>query len=281
MSKQALEGKRLNAFGYDPDDLVIVGLDTSDGPEHPLFDERAKLPVSEAFVKNVCVHGVLEPVLVRKDGGRVLVVAGRQRVKAARAANVLLRDEGSEAIEVPVMLRRGGDAVMAGVMISENEVRCADELATKLKKLERLVAQGWHEDDLAVAFGVSAQTVRSWLSLTEASKEVKTAVSAGLLSATAGAKIAALPRSDQAGAVEAATKDGKASVAKAGRVAKSKKDGSANSIEPPSKRVLRKLSKIQGPWDRVDAGLLLDWVLGEIPDTEVPHLGAMLKKLGR
>jgi hypothetical protein len=42
MPKQALDGTRINAFGMEPKDLVIVGFDTDDGPEHPLWDERVK-----------------------------------------------------------------------------------------------------------------------------------------------------------------------------------------------------------------------------------------------
>ena len=73
MSKQALEGQRLNAFGMDPDKLTIIGLDTDDGPEHPLYDERVRLPLDESFVKNVKVYGVIEDVIVCKDAdGRVL-----------------------------------------------------------------------------------------------------------------------------------------------------------------------------------------------------------------
>lgn len=284
-SKQSLDGTRLNAFGMNPDSITIIGLDTKDGPEHALYDKRINLPVSEALVLNIMAIGVIEPVIVFKDGDRVLVVAGRQRVRAAREANKRLTAQGAEPIVVPAMAKRGSDGTMLGVMISENELRVEDLLESKLPKLEKYLATGATEEDAAIRFGVTGQTIRNWLALLEAAPAVKKAVQGGLLSATAGAKIASLPRADQSAAVEEATKDGKASVAKAERITKTKKKNAANgaddkTITPPSKRLLRKLVT-GGEFQQldVDAFQVLKWVLGDVETARVKGLTALMRTI--
>ena len=70
---------------YDPTHLIIVGLDIEEDGS-PLNDERATWDVDEPMVKNIMVYGIQQPVLVRREAGKIYVVDGRQRVKAARTA---------------------------------------------------------------------------------------------------------------------------------------------------------------------------------------------------
>ena len=123
MSKQALNGRRLNAFGMDPMDLTVIGHDTEDGPDHPLYDERVKLPIDDAMVMNIASLGVREPIIVRKNGDAVEVVDGRRRVLHARVANELLAKKGEPLITVPAMLAKGDACLMEQVAISLNEIR--------------------------------------------------------------------------------------------------------------------------------------------------------------
>jgi hypothetical protein len=106
--KTAIDAKRGNLFLVPPEDITIIGLDTEDGPEHPLFDERVLLPVDEALARNIAIHGVIEPVVIRKNGDDVIeVIDGRQRVRSARLANERLEAEGKEPVLVPVVRRVG------------------------------------------------------------------------------------------------------------------------------------------------------------------------------
>jgi ParB family chromosome partitioning protein len=283
-AKKALAGKRLNAFAMDPAQLLIVGIDTKDGPEHYLWDVRIKLPVNVALAKNINKNGVLEAVKVRKDGDRTLVVAGRQRVRAARLANEWRDAKGLEPILVPVMLERGGDARMVDVMVSENELRANDNVEAKLSKLERFMSLGRSEEDAAVQFGVEPATIRNWLPLPEAGPAVKRAFTAGLLPATAAIKIAKLPRAEQAKAVADVTKDGKATVAAADRAARSARDPkAAPAIVPPRKRLLKKLcgrgalfALLHSDNDAKDYGdgfrEALMWALGDLPTSAIVGL---------
>jgi len=81
-SKTAFDASRISAFGFDPDDLVLI-----EDPKHPLYDARIKLPLKPEFVANIKALGVTVPVVVRKIDGRPVVIDGRQRVRAAIEAN--------------------------------------------------------------------------------------------------------------------------------------------------------------------------------------------------
>ena len=78
------------------------------------YDERALLPIDEALVLDIMDQGVLEPVLAIRKGGASIVIAGRQRVKAAREA----KRRGCE-ISVPVIFKRGDELRILGMTIAE------------------------------------------------------------------------------------------------------------------------------------------------------------------
>ena len=196
--KTALDAKRGTLFLVPPEDITIIGLDTEDGPEHPLFDERVLLPVDEALARNIQIHGVIEPVVIRKNGDDVIeVIDGRQRVRSARLANKRLEAEGKEPVLVPVVRRVGVDAQHYGVMISANELRRDDTPLARARKAGRYLAMGRTEEDAAEQFGVDVATVRGWLRLLDLAPEVQEAVEAGKLSALAAKQVAGLTREEQ------------------------------------------------------------------------------------
>lgn len=203
MSKQALPGTRLNMFGMDPDDVVIIGLDTDDGPDHPLWDERIKLPVDEALGLNMAHYGNIEPVIVRKNGSVPEVVDGRQRVRAARWVNEkVLIPRGETPLKLKVIAQTGEDDKISGVMISANEQRKDDDPLTKARKLQRFLELGNSDKDAALAFGVTTTTIRNWKKLLNLAPEVQEAVESGQLSASAAAEVSDLPREDQVKVIE-------------------------------------------------------------------------------
>lgn len=112
MAKTAVEAPRTNAWLFDPEQLKLV-TDES----HHLYDPRIHLPIDEAMVKNIMVNGVIEPVIIAKEGQDVIVVDGRQRTKNAIEANKRLTAEGKEPVKVTCIIRRGDDASLFGVLI--------------------------------------------------------------------------------------------------------------------------------------------------------------------
>lgn len=169
------EGKT-NLLLFAPENLTLVT-----DKAHPLYDERVNLPVDENMVLNIMYQGVIEPIVVRKnrETGETEVVAGRQRVKNAIEANVRLRAKGCEPVRVPATIRNGSDGEMAGVMISENEIRRADTPMGRADKMAQLLKFGKTENDLAIVFGCSEATVKIHLALLECCAAVRNAVEAG------------------------------------------------------------------------------------------------------
>jgi ParB family chromosome partitioning protein len=285
MAKQALPGRRGNHFFMRPEDLCVVGHDTADGPEHPLYDERVKHPLDDGMVRNIMFHGVLEPVLVRKDGDVPEVVAGRRRVLHAREANRRLHEQGHEEIEIPVIVRKGTDAAMAGIMISENEIRRDDGPLAKARKAQWLTERGRDLHEIAVYFGVTTQAVKGWLALMDCDDVVLQAVEDGELSATAAAQLATLPRKAQRETWrELAASEGKVTVAKASATAKAKSGGKdkgkpakAPSLAPGKRKIAAVLAYAEET-EALDAQAIgvLRWVLGQEEGSETRGLASVL-----
>lgn len=181
----------------DPNDLIIIGLDTEDGPEHPLFDERVFYELDEHFVRNIMVNGVNTPVAVREEAGQNLVVFGRQRVRAAREASKRLSSAGDPSVKVPIRRLTGDDGQIMGIMISENAHRKGDDVLSNARKAARLLQRIGDINEVAVHFGRSVTQVRNWLRLVEADPEIHEAIRTEAISASAGIEIAHKPREEQ------------------------------------------------------------------------------------
>lgn len=197
---QALEGQRRPAFNMDPDDLIIVGLD-ADSPRH-LYDPRASLPLDEDFVEDIMAHGIMQNIVVAKIDGKVYVVAGRQRVKAAREANKRLKAIGKDGIMVPTLSpTKGDDDDLALLATRENSMRKADDAFAIGERATFLVNQGIEPKNVAKALRISVAQLTGALKLKEASKEVRQAAKDGTLAVSHAIELAALPKDEQAAAL--------------------------------------------------------------------------------
>lgn len=198
MAKNSIEAYgaagKSNLLFFDPEKLTLVTDEKS-----PLYDPRVHLPVSESLVLNIMHHGVLQPITINKDAetGIVSVVAGRQRVKAAREANRRLAAKGCELVQVPAVPRRAEAADLAGVMASENELREADTPLGRAGKMRRLMTYGKTEADLAMLFGCSSTTVKNTLALLDCIADVRKAVESGEINVGHALQVSTLPPNEQ------------------------------------------------------------------------------------
>ncbi len=250
MGKTAIEGARRGTVFYvDPNILVIIGIDTDDGPEHPLWDVTARTTeIERPMVDNIKTYGVFENILAVKEAdGRLVVDDGRRRILHARIARKEQERAGEVLVEVPVVLIRGDDATKMGIMISANEHRRGDDPITKAQKAARAMRlTGKSEAEAAADFGVTTQTLKTWLRLLEADPRVKKAVTEGVISDTAAGHLAKLPKPEQAaalvGAVETAKADGhkRVTVDRARAVA-NKTAGREENVGISSRKVLKQL----------------------------------------
>lgn len=203
MSKLDMEGTaKRDLFLVPPEKLFIIGIDTADGPEHPLYDERIKLPIDPNMVADVARFGVLQPIKARRNGANLEVVVGRQRVRWAREANLKLP---GDPVRVPTVIMSADDRESSLVMIAENEVRQDDPVTVKSARVRDLVERrGYSVKEVALAFGRTQATIKAWLSLTNLDPTVASKIDSGEVSASAGAALAVLPRERQRVAVEQA-----------------------------------------------------------------------------
>lgn len=241
MAAAPMPAKRGNLHHYDPNELVIIGLDTKDGPEHELWDERIKLPVDDKVVANITTYGVKEPVIVRKGvDGRVEVVDGRGRTRASREANKLLKKSGEELLYVPVVFESGDEVHMQGVSISLNEIRRDDDTIVKAEKCMRLLARNGNDIKAAAgAFGVSTAAIKNWIKVGELTPKVKKAVAAGEISASAAAELHGLEKEEQIAKLDKLLAGAKANGKKKATTSSAKKAAGKKTVVP--KRVLMKL----------------------------------------
>lgn len=287
MAKQALDGKRFNGFRMDPNELVIVGLDTDDSSDSSeLWDERIFQPVSENLIRNIMRRGVLSPVVVRKNGPRVEVVDGRQRVRAARDANVRLLDEGSVAtILVPCIVDRYGAGDALGVMITLNENRLDDNPMVRAQKAQRLLKFDRNLEDVANDFSVTVQGLKNMLALLDLGPAVQKLVRERKLAQSLAVTLLDLTHDEQEKKALEWIEAGAVTVEEGKRQRKERENGGADPepvrTKPPSRTVLRKVAENEEFVAELspDAQAILRWVLGDHSAVRrIKGLTALLKE---
>ncbi len=265
MAKSAIDAPRLNAFAIEPERLVIVT-----DEKHHLYDERVKLPLDENLVRNIMVHGVQVPVLVVKEGNDILVVDGRQRVRAAIEANLRLEKEGAAPVRITILPKRGHDSELFSICILANEMRQDDSPLVKARKANRLLTMNPDKKACAATFGVSAAQLDRWLALLDLDPKVQKAIERGDVSATAATELVGLSREDQVAQLDVLKQGSEATgvkaTAKTVKRAVKKKVSGTTEYEAPSRRDLKKVYDNAG-LDEEDK-FLLGWVLGLVSADE-------------
>ena len=193
-------GQTLN---YLPEALTLVT-----EKDHPLYDERVDLPVDSALVRSIMSRGVIEPIVIRRNGtdpkgfAIVEVIDGRQRVKACLQANVELAAVGKDPAMVPAVLRRTDDAGANEDMIATNEIRRADDVVTRAEKLQRYLQRVPDERRAKVAFGIKSREMEKLLAVLAFSQPLKDALRAGQITMIIARLIGAMPTQRQETALQ-------------------------------------------------------------------------------
>lgn len=298
-----LDGRKLE---IQPENLTIIGVDTDDDNTHPLHNRlRNTLPLTEEMIASVGEFGVIEPVVIRKGpNGDIQVIAGRQRVRAAREWN---KRNPKNPIVIPYRLMRPEESNLQGLKVTENELRQDSSPLAKAEEACSMLDKH-DEDRVCLIFGITKQTLSNWKLLVDASEPVKEAIRSGDLPATAALPIARLETPEQqeqalnetmevfgprvrvvssedgpSQVVSAPAKARKnASKAKAAKKAAAKAAGET-AYEAPGKRELKKLvNYLQDEKTDLDECSLLHtlrWILGLAPPRSVKGLAPLLKEV--
>jgi len=281
---------RSNLYNADPDNLVIQGLDTV-ADENTVegilsHKERNDLPVPVELIESVYTHGVLKPVEVCRQEDALVVVEGRDRVRACREANKRLRKEEKELHRVPIIFRKGDQRYLYELSLIGNLRFKEDSPLTIAAMTERLITVlGATEQEAASAYQVTVQTIKARRALLTLPTKIQRAVDAGKIAATSAARLAAIGDSEKQLAAfdELLAKGGPISRGDVDtKVGKTKGTKGADEKPPRSRRVLNKLLKGQDAGKialNTDVYNTLRWVLGKVSSRAIEGLGPALRVL--
>jgi ParB family transcriptional regulator, chromosome partitioning protein len=287
MGGQAMDAKRLSGgFLVDPNKLVIIGLDTNDGPEHPLFDKRAKLPVDEDLADAMIREGFRGAIEVRKNGksedGEDIfeVVFGRRRTRAARRAGEKIKDE----FPVAVLVRKLDDEEAFAVRIGENIRRKDLSTLDKADELKRYITRGHNEKEAALVFSMSENGVKNLMKVHDLSADVRKAVENEQLSVAAAAELADLPRDEQNVELKKlldAAAQGTKATRQAAKKAKKARNGGDGTVAPPKRFVtnILKLNERHNKPLNPDFVKGILWTLGDIQSSSIKGLRELEKEV--
>jgi ParB family chromosome partitioning protein len=132
-------------------------------------------------------HGILQPLVVRRDGERIELIAGERRLRAAQAADWR---------QVPIIIRDVDDRQMAELAIVENVQRKDLNAIEKAESFARYIQQ-YHctQEELAARVNIDRSTVANLVRLLELPADVKRMVQEGEISS--GHARALLPLGDE------------------------------------------------------------------------------------
>ena len=199
MDKRPALGKGLSALIPDapeprisPVEVDIDRLSPNEFQPRGLMDPSALEDLSRSIVAN----GIIQPIVVRRDGDRFQIIAGERRWRAAKLAGLL---------RVPVVVRdvaQGSEASLLEMALVENIQR------ENLNPIEEALAYRRLADEfqmtqeaIAGAVGKDRATVANMMRLLRLPEEVRAEVASGRLSTGHARALLALGNeSDQRGA---------------------------------------------------------------------------------
>ncbi len=138
----------------EPVGCVLPTKDLDPNPDQP----RQSLGDLSELTASIREKGILEPILVRRIGGRFQIIAGERRYRAARDAGL---------VEVPCIIRDANDAEVMELALIENLQRkdlSAFEEADGLKALAD--HHGYTHEKMAEMIGRSRSSITEALSIT-------------------------------------------------------------------------------------------------------------------
>lgn len=153
---------------------------------------QPRLSVDDArlreLAESIKTNGIIQPIVVRREGDRFQIIAGERRWRAAQLAGFT---------EIPVIIRDVDDRTALEIAIVENVQRSDLNPLDEALGYEQLIAEhGYTQNDLGEIIGKSRSHVANSLRLLKLPEPVRDMLSEGALSA--GHARALIPTSDPA-----------------------------------------------------------------------------------
>ena len=128
----------------------------------------------DELTQSIRVHGVIQPIIVRKTDGGFEIIAGERRWRAAQKAGLL---------RVPVVIRNVEDDKLLQLALIENiqreNLNPVDEASAYRRLIDELKLS---QEEVAVAVGKDRSTIANALRLLRLPDDLKADLAAGLLS---------------------------------------------------------------------------------------------------
>lgn len=179
--------------GSEPEATIEISKITRN-PNQPRknFDETALQELADSIKQN----GVLQPILVRKIGGKYQIVAGERRYQASKLAGLK---------EIPAVVRDIDDKEVFQLALIENLQRSDLSPMEEAKGYRQLIdSQGLTQEGLAKILSKSRSAIANTLRLMDLPTVVQEMIERGLLTAGHARAILAVPTEE--GRVELAQK---------------------------------------------------------------------------
>ena len=160
--------------GADHADYIECPLDRIAVADHQPRQRFSEEKLRE-LAESIRAKGVLQPVVVRRDGDRFLLIAGERRVRAARLAGLRA---------VPVVVKDVSPSEVFELALIENIQREDLDPIEEAEAYARLIeSHGYTHDELARRVGKERTTVVNSLRLLQLDANAKEMVAEGRLSA--------------------------------------------------------------------------------------------------
>ncbi len=128
----------------------------------------------EELSQSIRSQGIIQPLVVRKNGSDYELVAGERRLRAAKLAGLT---------EVPVVVRQIGETALLIFSLVENIQRQNLNPMEEARAYDRLINEfELTQEDLAERVGKSRSAVSNYLRLLQLPQDIQTALSEGRLS---------------------------------------------------------------------------------------------------
>ncbi len=126
----------------------------------------------EDLIPSIRQRGILQPLLVRKNGKGYEIVAGRRRYLAVQS----LEKEGLEIEAIPcAIMAKGDDAAAVEASLIENIQRLPMDDMDQFEAFQRLVKEGRTIEEIANVFGVAEIMVKRRLAIANLAPKIRTA----------------------------------------------------------------------------------------------------------
>ena len=192
---KVLEGRGVHQLipDSDPVTLPISSIQPNEEQPRKRFDEKRLAELAESIKQ----YGVIQPILVKKEGNFYRIVAGERRFRAAQMAGLT---------QVPVTIFKGEEEYQVSLIENlQREDLNPIEIAEAYDELMKRF--GYTQDELSKKVGKSRSEVSNCMRLLNLCEKVKDLVRCGELSTGQVRPLAALKHDEQELLLERIMKD--------------------------------------------------------------------------